>query len=242
MENNHFSILVVDDSEVLRRLAAVTLTSLGNYEVDQACDAAEALECLIDKDYDVIITDYYMPGMDGIEFIRRVRRRSGCERLPILMVTTERDPFIEEEARAAGADEFLTKPFEPLVIRETLDRVLQAAKAPAMSLRIDAQSLLDSLPYAAMVLDRHHNVILGNGVFWRSAGGGIDDAGVNCARAMHEAQTAPANCPLDSAVSSGGPAEEVVAEAGALYRVSVFPMALSDDEGQALYLHLTQPI
>lgn len=236
------TVLLVDDSDVLRRLAAVTLTSLGSYEVDQASDAVEALALMLDKDYDVVITDYYMPGLDGIEFVRRIRRKPECERLPVVMVTTERDSFVEQEARAAGVDEFVLKPFDPLTIREVLERLVQATKAPAISLRIDAQSLLDAIPYPAMVLDRYHNVILGNASFWRHTGAGIGDAGVSCVQAMHATGSSPLNCPLIEAVRTGAAAEEDVIEGDARLRVTVYPMNLYDDEGNCLYLHIARPV
>ncbi len=242
MSSRSCTILLVDDSEVLRRLAAVTLTSIGDYEVDQARDAAEALALMLDKEYDVVITDYYMPGLDGIEFVRRIRRNAENERVPVIMITTERDPFVEEEARAAGVDEFVTKPFDPLTIRELLERLVQAAKAPAMSLRIDAQSLLDAIPYPAMVLDRHRNVILGNQAFWRQTGAGIADVGVNCAHAMHASAAAPLDCPLVEAVRTGAAAEHDIIEGGVRYRVTVFPMDLYDDGGHCLYLHIARPV
>lgn len=240
MSREKTRILLVDDSAVLRRLAAVTLSSLGSYEVDEARDAFEALELMLNNTYAAILTDYYMPGIDGIEFVRRVRRMDLWKKTPIIMISTERDPYVEREARDAGVDDFIVKPFEPGIMREVLDRLLEAA-VERVAFDIDSQNLLDSIPYPAMVLDRNHNVLLGNSAFWRETGAGMSDIGVVCVSAMHANGRPPANCPLTAAVATGAPVEDVVEESGKRLLVSVYPMALVDDAGQPLYLHLTRP-
>lgn len=233
-------VLLVDDSAVLRRLAAVTLTSIGIYEVDEARDAFEALELMLTNDYGAILTDYYMPGIDGIEFVRRLRRLDEWNHTPVVMISTERDPYVEREARDAGVDDFIIKPFEPGHMREVLDRLIErTARAPFV---VDAQTVLDSMPYPAMVLDRNHNVVLGNAAFWTETGAGMDDTGVVCATTMHASGHAPENCPLTAVVASGEPVEDEVIENGKRMRVSVYPMALLDDDGQPLYLHIARPI
>jgi CheY-like chemotaxis protein len=238
---SHVNLLLVDDSQLLRRLAVVTLASLGDYEVDQAADAVEALEIMRDKDYDVVLTDYYMPGIDGIEFVRRVRALETDVRRPIIMVTTERDAMVEEEALAAGVDGFVMKPFRPAELRDTLARVLGPRSIFRASSGIDAQSVIDAMPYPVMVLDRYHNVLLGNTAFWRHADTGIGDAGVRCAQVMHATGVPPANCPLDTAVATGKGAQSEVLERGTRLLVSVEPMALTDAEGHPLYLHVAWP-
>lgn len=240
MATERARLLLVDDSAVLRRLAAVTLTSIGIYEVDEARDAFEALELMLANDYGAILTDYYMPGIDGIEFVRRLRRLDQWSRTPVVMISTERDPYVEREAKDAGVDDFIIKPFEPGRMREVLDRLLEHETRTPYS--VDAQALLDSMPYPAMVLDRNHSVVLGNTAFWTQTGSGMDDTGVRCTEAMHGSGHAPANCPLTAAVASGMPVEEEIVGNGAKTRVSVYPMSLLDDQGQPLYLHLARPL
>ncbi len=235
-------VLLVDDSAVLRRLAAVTLTSMGLYEVDEAKDAFEALELMLTNRYGAILTDYYMPGLDGIEFVRRLRRMDEWSRTPVVMISTERDPYVEREAKSAGVDDFIVKPFDPGRMREILDTLLERSSSQDGTLSIDAQSLLDGLPYPAMVLDRNHNVILGNEAFWRRTGAGMDDAGVVCATMMHASGHAPHNCPLTAAVASGSPVEERVSEGAGGLHVSVYPLGLTDPDGEALYLHIARPL
>lgn len=233
-------VLLVDDSAVLRRLAVVTLASLGVYEVDEAREAFQALELMRDRDYGVIVTDYYMPGIDGIEFVRQVRRMEKWSRTPVVMITTERDPYVEREARDAGVDAVIVKPFEPAQIKETLDRLL-ARDEQARAL-IDAQSLLDALPHPAMVLDRRHTVLLANEAFWRWTGSGVSDTALRCACAMHPDGEAPHACPLTAAIATGTAVEEVVETVFGRLVVAVYPMPIADGEGWPLYLHLTRPV
>ncbi|TLM79422.1 MAG: response regulator, partial [Actinobacteria bacterium] len=152
-------ILLVDDSMMLRKVAAVTLGNVGSYLVDEAADAREALDLLSRFGYDALVTDYYMPGLDGIEFTKVVRNIDGFERIPIIMITSEKDPYVEREAKAAGVDAFLIKPLDPAELRATLRRLLASKAAVNPSpLRFDAQTVLDAVPYPVMVLDRQHHV------------------------------------------------------------------------------------
>lgn len=232
-------VLLVDDSAVLRRLAVVTLSSLGVYEVDEAREASQALELMRQRDYGVIVTDYYMPGIDGIEFVRRVRRMEKWSRTPVIMITTERDPYVEREARDAGVDDVIVKPFEPAQIKETLDRLLARTERPRAL--IDAQSVLDALPHPAMVVDWKHNVLLANEVFWQRTGSGVSDTALQCACTMHAEGEPPSNCPLTAAVATGAAVEEVVETVFGRVVVSVYPMPLTDGDGWPLYLHFARP-
>lgn len=235
-------VLLVDDSAVLRRLAAVTLTSLGLYEVDEARDAFEALELMLTNDYGAILTDYYMPGIDGIEFVRRLRRMDQWSHTPVIMISTERDPYVERVAKDAGVDDFLVKPFEPGLMRECLGRLIRKVSGQGSSRAIDAQSVIDSMPYPAMVLDSHHNVVLGNSAFWRETGAGMDDRGVVCTHVMHPDSEMPAGCPLAEAVRTGTVAEAEIRQNGNSTLVSVYPLDLMGEDGESLFLHLARPL
>lgn len=242
MRTDKTRVLLVDDSAVLRRLAAVTLTSLGLYDVDEARDAFEALELMLTNDYGAILTDYYMPGIDGIEFVRRVRRMDQWSHTPVVMISTERDPYVERVAKDAGVDDFLVKPFEPGLMREVLGRLIGRASAQGTTLTIDAQSIIDSMPYPVMVLDERHNVILGNSAFWRETGAGMDDRGIVCTDVMHADGTMPVGCPLAEAVRTGAAAETVIGENGSATLVSVYPMDLMGSAGEPLFLHIARPL
>ena len=108
-------ILVVDDSTSIRRMIAACLRECG-FAVTEATDGAAALEAVrkqADGKHDLVITDQVMPAMDGLTLSRALRSLSAYADTPILMLTTEADGTIREQARAAGATGFLPKPFDP---------------------------------------------------------------------------------------------------------------------------------
>lgn len=241
MSEDYVSVLLVDDSAVLRRLAASTLSALGGYQVEEACDAFDAMRLMHDKDYDVMIVDYYMPGLDGIELVKRVRKSPAGERMVIVMATSEHDPFVEEAARQAGVEGFVVKPLEPSKLASLLDSLVarNSAWRPA---RMDAQTLLDGMPFPAMVIDQHHNVILANQSFWEQTGAGIDDSGVRCCTYMHPDGEIPSSCPLIRCLTSGEPIEDRVADAEKELQVSVYPLHPRGGSSEQLFLHLARPL
>ena len=108
-------ILVVDDSTSIRRMIAACLRECG-FVVTEAADGTAALELVRDPNggsHDLVITDQVMPSMDGLTLIRALRSLPAYADTPILMLTTEADGTIRDQARAAGATGFLPKPFDP---------------------------------------------------------------------------------------------------------------------------------
>ena len=101
-------ILVVDDEQAVRDLLVKTLT-MADYEVDTADDGASALERLKSSDYDLLITDLKMPGMDGLSVIRQARQQSMV--LPIIIITGYSTEASAIEAINLGVSGYLTKPF-----------------------------------------------------------------------------------------------------------------------------------
>jgi two-component system, OmpR family, response regulator MprA len=135
-------ILVVDDEPALRQALARAL-ALERYSVTLAHDASYALDLLAEESYDAIVLDILMPGMDGVELCRQLRR--GGNRTPVLMLTA-RDTLDDRVAGLdAGADDYLPKPF---ALRELMARVralLRRGAHPGPS----AQSLV----YGDLTLD-----------------------------------------------------------------------------------------
>ncbi|MFP4509788.1 MAG: response regulator [Spirochaetaceae bacterium] len=117
-------VLIVDDSVSMRQMETLILKA-GGYEVVEAADGKEGIEKLTD-DVAVVITDYNMPVMNGIEFIEAVRGGSVNKSVPILIVTTESEAEKKQEGKRAGATGWLTKPFEQ-------DQLLGAIKKVASS-------------------------------------------------------------------------------------------------------------
>lgn len=104
--------LIIDDSRPIRRIEADILRDLG-FETMDACHGKEALERLQASPLpDVVLVDWNMPEMDGLEFIKAVRSDSRYTGLIVLMVTTETETDQMLRALSAGADEYLMKPFQ----------------------------------------------------------------------------------------------------------------------------------
>jgi DNA-binding response OmpR family regulator len=113
-------VLVVDDDPEVRALIKMIL-SRAAFEVELCEDAESALVHLRnDGPYDVIVTDFMMPGISGIEFIAMVRAGERTARLPILMVSGHTNYAMGPRAISAGADHFLEKPFKAAELRSTV--------------------------------------------------------------------------------------------------------------------------
>lgn len=121
-------LLVVDDSSVMRKILCRVLTQAG-FEptgVVEASDDAEALEKYRPEEIDLILSDWHMPNMDGLEFVRQVRARDTADkRVPIVMVTTEGSQSKIEEAEKEGVDAYITKPFTPDGIKQSLGPIIE---------------------------------------------------------------------------------------------------------------------
>jgi len=118
------TILVVDDSEDIRYLVATVLRSIG-YETVEAANGVQALELLNgETQIHMVITDYDMPEMDGLELTRRIRRDERLEDLPVLMQTASGLDCLEPRAEAAGVTRLLSKPINPRTLSREIDRIL----------------------------------------------------------------------------------------------------------------------
>ena len=111
--------LVIDDSRAMRTIISRILNSV-HYDVTGASNGKTGLEKLQDMDQvDLIVVDWRMPVMDGLKFIKTVREGEEYKDLPIIMVTTEIDSPLVEEAIEAGANEYVMKPFsEDVLLRK----------------------------------------------------------------------------------------------------------------------------
>ncbi|MBW8813462.1 MAG: response regulator [Caulobacterales bacterium] len=103
--------LVVDDSRVIRKVSRRILEDLG-FEVAEASDGVEALAWCNAMMPDAILLDWRMPGMDGLEFLRRLRAAPGGDRPKVIFCSVENEIERIREALDAGADEYIMKPFD----------------------------------------------------------------------------------------------------------------------------------
>ena len=114
--------LIVDDSRIIRKVARRIIEGLG-YEVDEAADGAEALAYCTGAMPDVLLVDWNMPVMDGITFLRRLRAMPGGKQPKVLFCTIETRPERIAEALAAGADDYVMKPFDGEILQSKLTEV-----------------------------------------------------------------------------------------------------------------------
>jgi DNA-binding response OmpR family regulator len=105
-------VLVVDDEAVIRQLIAINL-ELEGFEVHQAVDGSDAVDKARTVDPDVVTLDVMMPGLDGWTTAQRLRADSSTSRARIVMISARTRPADVERGRDSGADEYVTKPFDP---------------------------------------------------------------------------------------------------------------------------------
>ena len=120
------NILVVDDSESIRELVGDILTKAG-FNVFKGIDGKDGLKRLtsLDKNMSMIITDLFMPGMDGIDLIKEIRKLDEYQYVPILMLTTESQMAKKMEAKQAGVTGWMVKPFEEEKLLKTVHKIIR---------------------------------------------------------------------------------------------------------------------
>jgi two-component system, chemotaxis family, chemotaxis protein CheY len=110
------SCLVVDDSRVVRKVARKILEEL-HFACSEAEDGKQAMEACAREMPDAILLDWNMPVMNGIDFLRRLRKMSGGDAPKVVFCTTENDLAHIQEALSAGANEYIMKPFDSDIIQ-----------------------------------------------------------------------------------------------------------------------------
>jgi two-component system chemotaxis response regulator CheY len=117
-------ILIVDDSESIREVVLYTLEKCG-HDVIVGVDGQDALKHLNGQLIDLIITDLYMPNMDGIKLIKEIRKNEHYRHTPILFLTTESQQEKKMEAKSAGATGWIVKPFIPNNLTTIINKVMR---------------------------------------------------------------------------------------------------------------------
>ena len=115
-------ILIVDDSASMRNVLGAILRDAG-YEVTEAVDGRDALTRL-QSPPDLLITDFNMPHMNGLQLTQIARALPQCKQMPIFMLTTETEGSKRQSARAAGATSWIVKPFQPQQLLAVVQKVL----------------------------------------------------------------------------------------------------------------------
>ncbi|MDX9739887.1 MAG: chemotaxis response regulator CheY [Gammaproteobacteria bacterium] len=123
--NKDLKFLVVDDFSTMRRIVKNVLQELGYSRIEEADDGKTALPMLQAGNFDFLITDWNMPGMQGIDLLRAVRADGSLAKLPVLMLTAEAKREQIVEAAQAGVNGYVIKPFTAATLKEKLDKIFE---------------------------------------------------------------------------------------------------------------------
>lgn len=116
------AVLIVDDERIIREILTRSVTREG-YAVDQATDGRDALDKLATSPFDIVITDIKMPGMDGIELLKKVKAQ--YPKTSVIIITAYGGSLTPTDTLKAGADMYITKPFKSFEIAEALRTVIK---------------------------------------------------------------------------------------------------------------------
>ena len=117
-------VLIVEDSSSVRRLVEVSLRSL-DVDLHAAADGYEAVEMISGLKPDVVVLDIGLPGLDGWEVLERLRSDETTAGARVIVLTAHAEPEVAAQAVAATADDFMTKPFNPVLLRESVSRLIE---------------------------------------------------------------------------------------------------------------------
>ncbi len=125
--DKNIRILIVDDYKTMLRIIRNVLRQIGLLEVDEANDGVEALAMLRQGDYGLVISDWNMQPMTGLDLLQQVRADPKLARLPFIMVTAESKVENIVAAKQAGVSNYVVKPFSAETLRSKIDAVFAAA-------------------------------------------------------------------------------------------------------------------
>ncbi|RMG74859.1 MAG: response regulator [Nitrospirae bacterium] len=118
-------ILIVEDSDSTRAMMRAIVEDMGeNFLVFEASNGFEALKILPTENFNLIITDINMPDINGLELINFIKTTPQYSKIPLIIVTTERTEEDRRRGMALGANDYITKPFEPEQLRESILNLL----------------------------------------------------------------------------------------------------------------------
>lgn len=120
------TLLIAEDEPVLRMLIMDSLEDEG-YSIEEACDGEEALDKIKATDFDLIILDYMMPKMTGIEVIEQTRMLPNRQYSKILMLSAKNQQAEQDKVLRAGANGFMSKPFSPLELIDKVEEMLRGS-------------------------------------------------------------------------------------------------------------------
>lgn len=121
------TILIADDDDHLRLLVATTLGE--QYRILEACDGKEAFDVVQREQLDLLVLDWMMPGLTGVEVLQALREDPGTTQIPVIMLTAKAQRADRNQAVMLGIRGYLVKPFSPLELLELVEKVLDGGPA-----------------------------------------------------------------------------------------------------------------
>lgn len=134
------SVLIVDDEPAIREMIAVAL-EMADHRYLEAGDSREAHSLIIDNKSDLILLDWMLPGVSGIEFARRLKRDDATAEIPIIMLTAKTEEDNKVQGLEVGADDYITKPFSPRELVARLKAVLRRTSIKGVEIPVEVDSL-----------------------------------------------------------------------------------------------------
>jgi two-component system chemotaxis response regulator CheY len=123
--DKNMKVLVVDDFSTMRRIVKNLLRDLGFTNIQEADDGSTALPMLQGGDFDFVVTDWNMPGMQGIDLLKAIRADSSLAHIPVLLITAEAKKEQIVMAAQAGVNGYIVKPFTAGTIKTKLDKIFE---------------------------------------------------------------------------------------------------------------------
>jgi two-component system chemotaxis response regulator CheY len=121
--NQAIKILIVDDFPTMRKLLKNLLLQLGYSNVVEVEDGERALGCLSESEYDLILSDWDMPNLTGIQLLEEVRKNPRYAHIPFVMISAKSESDHKSKAKDLGCDAYITKPFTAETLKDKLSRV-----------------------------------------------------------------------------------------------------------------------
>jgi len=118
-------VLVVDDFSTMRRIVKNLLRDLGFTNIQEADDGSTALPILQNGDFDFVVTDWNMPGMQGIDLLKAIRADSRLAHIPVLLITAEAKKEQIVMAAQAGVNGYIVKPFTAATLKAKLNKIFE---------------------------------------------------------------------------------------------------------------------
>ncbi|MFT6206846.1 MAG: two-component system chemotaxis response regulator CheY [Colwellia sp.] len=123
--DKNMKVLVVDDFSTMRRIIKNLLRDLGFTNISEADDGSTALPMLKEGSFDFVVTDWNMPGMQGIDLLKAIRADAKLSHIPVLLITAEAKKEQIVMAAQAGVNGYIVKPFTAATLNAKLDKIFQ---------------------------------------------------------------------------------------------------------------------